>query len=281
LTLNWQTAELATGLSVQRGSGACQLGAGTVPLPAVVNPADTFVLSAFTGIGTNYDDDDMSSAQLQTDGGTLLLLPEQPQVCSGYEYQAVEWAGVTVTRGVGGGPGLGARTSAVLGLPAVSANTVLFNQAMTGAPTAIPASTSMCNLFVRSEMPSPTAVLFSRGSDNPSATACTNVPLAQVAWERVDFGTRARVQAFTVTNGNNSTDVPISSVDTTRSVVFSGGQMAGGQATGETSVDNSGDDSLGPAVARFDLINDTTVRVTRGRGQGTGTFTFYVVELEP
>jgi hypothetical protein len=169
----------------------------------------------------------------------------------------------------------------VFGLPAASANTVLFNQALTGAPAPIDPTTSMCNLFVRSEMPSPTTLVFSRGGDNPNSTACTNPALASVAWERVDFGNRARVQAFTqVFNSLGSTDVTIASVDTTRTLVFSGGQMAAGQATGETSADTANDDTIGTAVARFELINDTTVRVTKGH-QGSGTFTFYVVELEP
>ena len=280
VNINWQTAELATGLTVQRSSGMCTVGAGSVPLATAVNPTSTFVLASFTGIGTNFDDDDMDSARL-VDAGTVLLEPEQGQVCTNYDFQVVEWAGVTVSRGVAGGLGIGARQVGVLGLPAASTNTVLFNQALTGSPVALPTGTSMCNLLVRSAMPSTTSLLFSRGGDNPNSAACENVPLAQLPWERVDFGTRARVQAFTATLTGNSTDVTISSVDTTRTVVFSGGQMAGGQATGETAVDNSGDDAVGPGLARFELINDITVRVTRGRNQSSGTFTFYVMEIEP
>ena len=92
---------------------------------------------------------------------------------------------------------------------------------------------------------------------------------------------RARVQAFTVTLPGDSLDVPIVSVDTTRSLIFSGGQVSGGQATGETSGDNTNEDNIGIAMARFDFASDTLVRVTRGRNQATGIFTFYVVELEP
>ena len=119
------------------------------------------------------------------------------------------------------------------------------------------------------------------GTDQPNPASCSSVNIDSVHWERVDFGTRARVQAFTTTLQNNSIDLTIAAVDPTRTIVFAGGQMAGGQSTGETAVDNNGDDSIGQAQARFDLTGPTSVKVTRGRSQSTGIVTFYVVELEP
>jgi hypothetical protein len=280
--ISWQTAELLNGLTVQRSFATnCPVTPATLPLAAPVNAANPFVLSSFSGSGANYDGDDLTAARL-TDGGTLLLDNSSGQFCTGYEYQVVELAGVTTLRGGVPAPGLGVaqRQLLVPGLTAASPNTVLFHQVAQGAAPIV-SSTSMCNLLVRSEMPSSTELLFSRGGDNPSGGACSNVQLNDVAWERVDFGARARVQARTVTITGSTADVAILAVDTTRTLVFSGGQQAGGQATGETAVDNTNDDAVGTGMARFDLVDATTVRVTRGRNQSTGTFTFYAVELEP
>ncbi|MDP1825579.1 MAG: hypothetical protein Q8L48_20130 [Archangium sp.] len=280
--ISWQTAELLSGLTVQRNFAAtCPATPVTFPLVAPVSPSSAFVLSSFSGIGANYDGDDLTAARL-TGGSSLLIDNSSGQFCTGYEYQVVELAGVTTLRGGLSSPGLGVtqRQLMVPGLPPASPNTVLFHQVAQGSAPII-SSTSMCNLLVRSEMPSNTELLFSRGGDNPSVAACSNVQLNDVAWERVDFGSRARVQSRTVTLAGSTTDVTILPVDTTRTLVFSGGQQAGGQASGETAVDNNNDDAIGPGIARFDLIDATTVRVTRARNQSTGTFTFYAVELEP
>ena len=104
--------------------------------------------------------------------------------------------------------------------------------------------------FVRATTSGTSGLRFSRGDDALSF-ACSDVNLTQFVWERVDFGTRARVQEIVVPLNNSSFSVTIGSVDPTRTLVFAGGQVAGGQATGETSLNNSGDDTIGPAMARF------------------------------
>ena len=252
-----------------------------IPLAPVVDPASSFVLSSFAGTGTNFDGDDLSAMRLASVGGALLLDNRDfaGVGCTAYETQVVQLSGVSSLRGSSSALLLGQRQVTQMGLPAASNNTVLLNQAVTSANP--PLTLSMCNFLVRAEMLSPSSLLFSRGADQTNLNSCSSVSIDSVAWERVDFGTRARVQAFTVNLQNNSIDMTIAAVDTTRTLVFAGGQMGGGQATGETSVDNSGDDSIGQAQARFDLTTPTSVRVTRGRSQSTGIVTFYVVELEP
>jgi hypothetical protein len=134
--------------------------------------------------------------------------------------------------------------------------------------------------MVRAEMDTPTSITFSRANLSIN-TNCISAPITEFVWERVDFGSRARVQTFTLDLQNNSQDVIVSQVDPTRTIVFAGGQFAGGQATGETDYNNQGSGSLGVAAARFDLYTPTNVRVIRGRSSGDAKAMMYVVELEP
>ncbi len=84
-----------------------------------------------------------------------------------------------------------------------------------------------------------------------------------------------------VTLRQNASVVPILQVDPTRTLVFTGGMLAGGQATGETSQNIPGDDGIAAGMAHFELRTPTSVVVTRGRSSATAFITMYVVELEP
>jgi hypothetical protein len=265
---------------VQRGTGGgsngCPATAAPLPLLSPVDPAQSFVLASFAGVGANYDGDDLSTAVL-TDGGVVIDPNAQP--CSDYEYQVVTLPGTSVLRGeLTSAFAVGSRTQSVNGLPMASANAVLLHGAR--VTSTIPNTLSMCHLFVRGDMPTTTSLRFSRGADALPGL-CEFYPLDRVTWERVDFGTHANVQHFTVSTGGNRINQAIAAVDPTRALVFAGGQQAGGTATGETSLNDTGGDNIGSATARFELLASTSVDVTRGRSQATGAFTFYVVELEP
>ena len=286
LFINWQTAELPTGMQVSRGAASsCPSplpAQRTLPVSPVANPTSSFVLSSFSGNGTNYDGDDLSAMRLSPDAGFVFLDNRDfaGTGCTGYEYQVVQLDGVTTLRGSSGPLLQGDRQVTVSALPAASPNTVLLSQAVMSANPV--ASLSMCNVLVRGEMTTPTSLSFSRGADQINPLSCSNVTISDVAWERVDFGSRARVQAFTVLLSNTSTTVNIAAVDVTRALVFAGGQAAGGQTSGETAYDNTNDDNIGPAqVERFDFVNPTSVRLTRAASNSTASITFYVVELEP
>jgi hypothetical protein len=277
LTIHWQTAEMV-GLDVQRGIGSC----GPSPLSRTVAADQSFVLSSMSGVGANFDGDDLASAVLRASGDAVDLSPTAPQACSAADYQVVTLPGITVLRGTAGGtqPAFapGSRSQSVTGLAAASTNTVLLHQA--GLSSTIANSTSMCHLFVRGEVATPTSLTFTRGADALSFN-CSFVPLDTVSWERVDFGARANVQRFTTQLSSLRATQIITPVDMTRTLTFAGGQQAAGQATGETSQDTSGDDNIGSAIGRFELTANDSVDITRGRSQGTTSFTFYVVELEP
>jgi len=89
------------------------------------------------------------------------------------------------------------------------------------------------------------------------------------------------VSAYSVTfaPGEREKLVSISPVDTTRSLVMTSSQSAGGQGAGET--DYPGSDKHGEGVARFNLESATQVRVTRPESSASARFTFYVIELTP
>jgi hypothetical protein len=79
----------------------------------------------------------------------------------------------------------------------------------------------------------------------------------------------------------DTTLATFTAVDPTRTLVFAGGTMASGQATGETAWDNGGNDEIGDVMATFELLNGTQARVTRAETFSTAQFTLYVVEFEP
>jgi hypothetical protein len=275
-TVQWQTAELPQGLTVQRASGPTCLGNETQMLAAGVNPASSFVLSSFTTTSNFFGEDDHSVAQLSSSTVVTLSSGLAGNICDGFDVQVVDLAGLSVSRGVASaGMPNGALSVQVAGLPASSANTALLHQFR----TATLEPSSMCNLAVRGELSSATSLKFSRGA-GVNDGGCSIDPITDVLWERLDFGTRGSVQVKTVPV-TGFADVAISSVDPTRTVVFAGGQSASGQSCGETSYNATSVQAASAAVARFELTTPTNVRVTRDVTSDAAIFTFYVVQLEP
>lgn len=278
-TIQWQTLELPTNLSVQRfNSTFCP--PVPVPLTPAVDPARSFSLSSVSGTGNNYDGDDMTSSRI-VDGGSVVFEAGGGMLCQGFDLQVAEWgSGVTVVRGVSPGFVAGDSANNVIGLSAAGPNSVvLAGSNLVGG--SVPGSASMCHFFTRGDIDSPTTLAFTRGGTNAN---CDNYATGQIIWQRIDFGSRARVLPSVVTlpmNTASTTTTLTSAVDMTRSLVFTSGGMAGGQGTGETSYNNSADDEIGDVLATFELISNTQVRVTRAEQFSTALFTMYVVEFEP
>jgi hypothetical protein len=123
---------------------------------------------------------------------------------------------------------------------------------------------------------SPSSVTLQRG-----ALGCAAIPIETVVVERVDLGALGAVQQVTATipAGATSTAVPITQVDATRTVVFSGTQLGGGQAFGSS---HSSTAQARDLSAAFQLNSSgDSVTVVRGGSDGDATFTFVVVELVP
>ncbi len=277
--IHLETVELPVGLRVERLSGSCSGHAFTGTLPAAVNPATSFLLKAYSTPSGDVDDDDLLTAEL-TSSTTLAFEIGAPVVsCGGgnYEIQAVELSGISVTRGTGdGGMPIATASSVVSGLSATSLNTALLTQHTVADTTNDP----ICNVLVRSEMPSSSSISFTRAIG--ATGTCLAVPVFRLNWERIDFGSRGNVQTRTVTLPVGTTMLPvtITTVDPSRTIVFASSQAGSGQSDGEASY--AGPTSyLGEGNARFELSSLTNVNVIRQRSAGAAVFTFYVVELDP
>ena len=277
-TVRWQTIELPRGFRVERTDGACQAPPPyTVMLPAAINPATTFLLHSYSVNSSSLDDDDLNTFRLMSGTAVEIDRGLATANCSSgaYDIQALEVSGISVTRGSeDAGMAIGATSVTVSGLTAASANTALLS-----SNTAPDTNEPICNVLVRSEMPTPSSLRFSR-SDGVGG-ACAVEPVYKIGWERIDFGSRAKVQVFTRTLGIGTASLPvaISTVDLTRTIVFASSQAASGQSAGETTY--AGGNNLSEGNARFELTSSTNVNVIRQRTSATGTFTFYVVEFDP
>ena len=267
--VHFQVAEVPSGVAVQRAtSSGC---ASPITLGAGVNLGSTFVLKGAANNTTSFDDEDAVVAFLES-STTISLTPPS---CDGYDVQAVDVAGITVLRGVvDGGMPAGASTLTVTGLPNASMNRAVLLQ----PGTTFNGSRPVCNTLVRASLPSNNSIALSRGAGD---AGCPPMAMENIAWERLDFGSRGTVREYTVSLGPGDTSqaVTITPVDTTRTLVFASSQASGGQGAGES--DHDGPATFTEGVFRLVLTNSTSVTVTRGPSTSSAAVTFYVVELNP
>ncbi|HEY0879946.1 MAG TPA: hypothetical protein VGD87_00385, partial [Archangium sp.] len=281
-TISWQVVELGQGLAVQHFTTSCPSAATPFPLSPRIDPTKSFVLSSFTGVGTNFDGDELNVMRLDSDGGVVTFEPSPGgQACDGLDAQIVSLDGISVVRG-GATMGSGDRATSVTVPGTASANSLVLSTALLSATPTLPNSASMCNFFVRSAFTPPQDLTFTRAATNTSPS-CVQAAFSDLPWERIDFRARATVQTFQVgfLSGQSSTEVSFTRIDQTRAFVLTSGQLIGGQGTGETGNSNSGDDTGGVAMATFEFGAGDKLRVTRGDQMGVAAFTVYLVELEP
>ncbi|MBL8956877.1 MAG: hypothetical protein JNK82_39250 [Myxococcaceae bacterium] len=278
--IHWQTLELPTGLNVQRGIRTCESpGPIVLTLPTPVVQQNSFVLLSMRGVG-DLDDDNLYVASLTSPTRLELAygLDAGNSSCNfgQLEWQVAELSGLTVSTGYEPDPlPVGEAQYLRMGLSPVGPNTALLTQLRT-----INLNDAVCRTMVRTSMPSPSSIAASRGAGNDAG--CVAGPILQLAWQRLDFGSRGSVQTRTVTmeSGDSTQNVTISPVDVTRTLVFASSQAAAGQSSGETNYAGGGH-LFGEGAARLELVGPTTVRVQRSRSSNRGVITFYVVEIEP
>jgi hypothetical protein len=188
--------------------------------------------------------------------------------------QVVEFEGANVTRGF---------TQPIFGAPRVVSGLSSVNIGSTALLFTFQSSAELdeliCDRAVRGELTTDTSLTFSRGT---SSGVCTDDTIPTVAWERIDFGSRARAQHFPVSmsTGNNSTTVTLTqAVDPTRTLVFASGQAFSGQGGGESTY--SGDDVIGAALGVHVLASPTSFTVTRGAPAAVARWYSTVLQLEP
>lgn len=271
-TVHWQIVEIPSGLRVvHTGSSSCP---ASVTLPATVDPAKTFLLRSISNTSNSYDDEDAPVVTLTGPTSVTLSTPG----CEGIELQAVEWTGVSVTRGaLDGGMGAGVALGSVMLTPgAPPQRTALLAQSGANINAMLPT----CSMMARGFMPGPSEVRFSRALGDGG---CATAGAAFIAHERLDFGSLATVQERTLTflPGQTTQSPVITSVDTTRTFVFASNQSAMGQGMGETNMPVT---SL-PGEAAFSLElpatpTATTLTVRRALAASTAVVTLYIVQVE-
>lgn len=273
--IQWQTAELATGLNVQHLRATCSGAANTeLSIQPVSSLQSTFLLVSSKQDGATQDDDDFYAASISSVDHVDLDFSDTCQPTWRASVQVVEFQGTTVTRGSTGA--MSGTQLVVSNLPAVdpASTALLFTFRASNISTSV-----MCDRILRGELTSPTSLTFSRGD---GATGCAGASIDSISWERIQFGGRAQAQHFPVAMGANTaaSNITLSTpVDTTRTLVFASGQMQSGQGSGETSY--AADDTIGTALGWHTLTSPTHLRVTRGAALGTAKFQSTVLQLEP
>ena len=123
--------------------------------------------------------------------------------------------------------------------------------------------------------------LFTRGAGSANAL-CAAGAVDSIAYERVELpaGYLAVPNTLTANGQFSATSGAFTAVDTTRSVAFAGGQMAAGQAIGETDLTSSNQTRTSRALMTI-TGGGTTVTATREVNTGIGKWTSYVIQLQP
>jgi hypothetical protein len=263
----FQVVELARGLRVVRPPlTRCD---AVTPLDAGLDARRTMVLRSSAMSSSFYDDDDSPVVEFDPREGVLV----RPPNCALLHVQLLEWADVSVTRGLVDG-GEGGLIAQLEGLPPAGPNTVVLGQA-----TAPDLPVDVCAVMVRPTLASPTSLRFSRGVGSDGG--CTGVPFPPRFFERIDFGSRASVQQVEVRfdADDRTASANVRAVDLSRTLVLTSSQSAAGQGAGETSM--LGSRLFTAATASTVLSGPTSVQVTRSEGGAASAFTVYVVELVP
>lgn len=268
-TVQWQAIELVSGLRVvTASSGAC---GSPIMLSSAVDPGKSFVLKTLSNDTQLYDDEDATVFSLTSPTSVTL----SNTACAGYDLQVVEWQGLTVTRGAfdgGFGPGVTELVSS--GLAPASLQRAMLTQ----ATATVNGGINTCSMLARgTPLNNPSEVRMARAYLDGG---CAGQGLGVAEYERLDFGTLATVQERTLslTPGQLSGSATVTSVDLSRTFVFSSAQSAFGQGMGETNVPDGGVPL--EAAFTFDFASPTSVTARRTNGAGSATVTFYVVQVE-
>ncbi|GMU61910.1 MAG: hypothetical protein AMXMBFR34_36730 [Myxococcaceae bacterium] len=289
--VSWGRDFSSGGVSVRHLTGTLPASAITlnIPLtPALPSLGSSFLLfSSKSGGGTTNDEDDFPTARLADAATVRLDRSDAAGNELGYSAQVVQFAGATVDRAV---------------LPSQQANPSISVSGLTGVAT----GRTFLLFTARADLTNNTPYIckrrlrarqtgggnglsFRRGASGMPPANCTNSPIAELAWERVQLPSCAACTAvqhpmdITLTAATFGTRT-FSAVALDKAIVFFAGQGAGGQAAGETSFAsadmNVGDDT-GAAHGVATFTSATEVRVDRAVGVGNAVFAPQVVQFDP
>jgi len=275
VSISVQTVELPKA-SVNHGIEFCNGDGGvTVGLATTVDPTETILLLSATDSTSTLGADSFHSGTLSA-GDVFLAMGDCSQVPV-MDYQTVEIPGVVVDRGY-----------VQLDAGAVSASL----PAPTGTPIHLPSFRALggnvdaCSTGLRADNFSSSSTL-SRGNGSSS---CRDTTLG-IDWQRLSnptgtvFDSYFQESTFTMAAGVTTASISLSAFhDATRTIVFVGSQVMGGQATGETSGAGASvpyGDQLVMATPVISGLSLTGINFTRASAVGAGKWTYTLVELIP
>lgn len=270
VNITWQTAEVP-GLDVQRADLGCDGTASrTLAFPRAIDPSKSFVTYAVRQTGAYFSANDAFAATLSDAGVAFTWAAACDEVVT-LTAQVAQWPGATVARGV---LGLNA------GVASQQAPTLAVAQAAFGLATWTTSAgigDAPCASLLRVSEPASRNLTLSRGDGG----ACVAPELPRIAYERVDLGTRGRVQQVTVTMaaGVATTSTMLLPYDATRTLALAGGQTGGqGLAMGEGLLEAPS--AVADFASTFRLQGNQLI-AERKSSRATSRWTVFVVELSP
>jgi hypothetical protein len=293
--VSWGRSFAEGGVTVHHLTGTMDANTTSlaIPIGATVDPTNSFLLfSNLSASGQTNNEGDFPTAQLTSTHVNLTRLsPSGPAL--GYSAQVVEFAGATVSRGTVTDQAANP-TITISSLPPVSIDRtfILFTaRADVGSNN----NHYICKRRLRvrhggSGTPS-TELQFRRGAGNMPPAECTNSPIKELAWERVQLPTCEEAcpavqhpANVTLMSTTNALSAMFTSVALHKSIVFMAGQGAGGQSAGETNyaeANSATGDNTGAVHGVATFQSNTQVRIERAVGVATAIFAPQVVQFDP
>ncbi|MFV1963450.1 MAG: Calx-beta domain-containing protein, partial [Acidimicrobiia bacterium] len=238
VNIRWQTVEFASGVTVEHLTPACIGDITNVTIISVADMGRTFLVYSHAQSGIFQDGNDRRTVQLTTTSNVEIRQSGFGSCASGgtaNALQVIQFTNASVTRGLTGA--MTGSSLSVTGLPAVNTSKTMLIFSYRTLDSSEP---NIAAGLVRGRIDSTTSLSFTRGDLSGQIDA--------IAWERIEFTDTSTVQQIDVSMaaGVGTANSTITSVDTSRSIAFAGGQWTAGQGFGETSY--NGDDVIGVAV---------------------------------
>ena len=254
IDIEWSVVEFSTGVNVQRGSVNQTAAIFSVPISPVASLSQAFVTWSKTpGAADGAWNSDDPILGLLTATNNLLFAAWGANANHTIWWQVIEFtdpADINVQRGATSLNGSALTVDVPLGIPVDPNRTfVLTGYRSSGS------GSDVGERMLRAQLINGSTIRFDRSiaGDN----------LENIIWQVVELNDGSTVQRGSANfpTGVAQTNVPISPVDTTRSVAFASVQPVGGQNMGRTPY--AGDDIIGVGSATLDLSASQVVMERR------------------
>jgi hypothetical protein len=261
VTIEWSVVEFLSGVSVQRGSEPLNAPTKNVTISSV-DLTKSFPLATLRIGGTVTSDDDFIRSRL-TSATNLELAAFNDRADAVVEWQVIEYADASVQTGDLSFLSTEATKIATVPVAVDTSKAWLIYSYRTQVGT----TSDTGQKLVRGLMTGPTSLQFDRDRTGQAI---------DVSWQLVEFTDATTVQhanaAFT--SAELQKDVPITAVDSSRSIAVGGYEMRGGKSP------YGSNDHTGVAWFTTQLTNDTNLRIRRDVTQSsTADLGWFVVDF--